>query len=91
MAQFQFWKQGVFMRELISKELDCVSGGDWAFEVDFGVVRWLVEGDESIQDIASGAADVASDAYWTARDSMADFYESMAGYFATTCNGGGGR
>jgi hypothetical protein len=47
-------------------------------EIDLGVFRGVLEGDESAQDIASGIGGIFSDAYWTARDATADFYASIA-------------
>jgi hypothetical protein len=70
------------MRALNCTELDVVSGGDWTIEVDFGIVRGVLEGSESIQDIASGIGNAISDAYWTARDETADLYEWMANGWA---------
>jgi hypothetical protein len=85
--QFNFWKQGVFMRNLNSRELECVSGGDWSIGFDAGVVEGEISGEETIQDIAASVANGASDAYWYARDAMADFYEAIANYYASVCGG----
>ena len=66
------------MRELTGKELQCVSGGDWSVELNAVVVKVTVEGEEDVQDMTAAVATVASGAYWSARDAMADFYEWAA-------------
>jgi hypothetical protein len=66
------------MRELDSRELAQVSGGEWEGELDFGVARIKVSGPETIQEIANSAVGAVSDAYWGARDAVADAFEWMA-------------
>ena len=66
------------MRELRLLEMEQVSGGDWTVELNGGVVKVIVSGEESIQDMAAAGASLASDAYWGARDAVADFYEWAA-------------
>jgi hypothetical protein len=78
------------MRILNSKELECVSGGDWHIGFDFGVVDGWAEGDESPQEILQGAGNVISDAYWTARDATADLYEWIASGWAYSASCGYG-
>lgn len=66
------------MRTLNLMELERVSGGEWEFEVDLGVTKFVVKGDESVQDMAAAAMDAMAPTYWAARDAMADFYEWVA-------------
>ncbi|MGV3590718.1 MAG: hypothetical protein ACO1PZ_03445 [Gammaproteobacteria bacterium] len=66
------------MRELYSNELQDVAGADWSVELNGGLVKVVFSGDEDVQDIGSAVATIASDAYWGARDTMADFYEWAA-------------
>lgn len=66
------------MRELNTKELQTVSGGEWEITIGGPGIEIKVSGPESAQEIAAAAAAVASDAYWGARDAMAGFYEWVA-------------
>lgn len=75
------------MRTLNCGELEFVSGGDWSFEVDLGVTKWIVSGDETLQDMVGSAADAVSGAYGGAVDAMADFFTwwDPAGYYSSGC------
>lgn len=76
------------MRTLDRNEIALVSGGEWEFEVDLGVTRFLASGPESVQEIAAGIGDIFSDAYWTGRDATADFYSWIASGWAYSASCG---
>ncbi len=68
------------MRTLNSMELENVSGGDWSWEVDLGITKFIVSGEESVQEIVGGA-------YGGAVDAMANFFTwwDPAGYYSSGC------
>ncbi len=78
------------MRELDYKEAELVSGGAWEFEADFGITKIVFKGDESVQDMASAVATVASGAYGAAVAATTDLFEWMANgwNYSAACSGG---
>jgi len=78
------------MRSLDDQELEAVSGGEWEVALHGRGVDVTISGNESVQEIAQAAANVVSDAYWGARDAMADFYAwYAAGWnYAASCGQG---
>lgn len=66
------------MRQLNTSELQCVAGAEWEVQVSLPGVEVTISGPESAQEIFSAGSAVVSDAYWGARDAMADFYEWAA-------------
>lgn len=73
------------MRELTETELPCVSGGDWSVELHGGFIDVTITGDEDVQDMAAAVTSVASDAYWAARDLMADYYQATEAWYQLFC------
>ena len=76
------------MRTLNIAEINEVSGGEWQLGFDLVFVEGDIKGEETVQDIAAGVAQV----YGGAVDTMADFFTwwDPAGFYSS-CGGGGGR
>jgi hypothetical protein len=71
------------MRNLNAMEMEAVSGGDYEIELDTGIFRVLVKGDESPQQIATAIGAGISDVYDSAVNAMSDFFTWLdpAGYY----------
>jgi hypothetical protein len=70
-----------------------VSGGEWHVNVDLGFIDGGVSGPESIQDMGSAVVGAAVAYYDFAREGWTDFFTWLdpAGYYDSSCSGGGGR
>lgn len=69
------------MRFLDKDEITNVSGGNWKVNLDLGIIEVELSGTETGGQIYGGAVDY-----------MADFFTwwDPAGYYGSTCSGGGG-